>query len=319
MTVNEAHRRYIVAVHEGRASRARRPNRPRTILDKLEIYDRDIAPKLGDKNIYGITEIDLVHLVQTKGRTAPVRANRLAGELRVFFGWAASLRGLEVGLKTDPAARLGQIRFSERGRSRTLSLCEIGWFLRAVAEEPDACRRGWLLMLLTAVRRSELTRAQSSEVGDGFWTIPAERSKNSIPHSIALGPWSQALIVSGKKWIVPAEQAEGPRIHGWSRSRDRILKRMSRFAGYPIDRFTPHDLRRTARSNTKRLKVDFETAEAMLNHTKRGLERRYDTYGLEDEKRAWFLKWEGEIVRIALQASLGELLNLPAESRLLAS
>lgn len=56
-----------------------------------------------------------------------------------------------------------------------------------------------------------------------------------------------------------------------------------------------HDFRRTARSNTKRRKVDFETAEAMLNHAKKGLERTYDLYGIEEEKRASFLKWEQEI------------------------
>lgn len=57
---------------------------------------------------------------------------------------------------------------------------------------------------------------------------------------------------------------------------------MEQAAGRPIERFTPHDFRRTCRSNTKRLKVDFETAEAMLNHVKKGLERTYDTYELED-------------------------------------
>jgi hypothetical protein len=46
MTVAKAHGLYMVAVREGRSSRAKRPNKPRTISDKLEIYDRDIAPKL---------------------------------------------------------------------------------------------------------------------------------------------------------------------------------------------------------------------------------------------------------------------------------
>ena len=56
--------------------------------------------------------------------------------------------------------------------------------------------------------------------------------------------------------------------------------------------------------NTKRLKVDFETAEAMLNHVKKGLERTYDRYDLEEEKRASFLKWEAEIADIAIRAGL---------------
>lgn len=72
---------------------------------------------------------------------------------------------------------------------------------------------------------------------------------------------------------------------------------MTEIAGHPIEKFTPHDFRRTARSNTKRLKVDFETAEATMNHLRSGMERIY-SYELVEEKAAWFLKWE-EIAAIA--------------------
>lgn len=86
---------------------------------------------------------------------------------------------------------------------------------------------------------------------------------------------------------------------------------MEELAGRPVERFTPHDFRRTVRSNTKRLKVDFETAEAMLNHVKKGLERTYDTYELEEEKRAWFLTWETEIAEIARRAGVADKLGVP--------
>lgn len=94
---------------------------------------------------------------------------------------------------------------------------------------------------------------------------------------------------------------------------------MERLAGRPIERFTPHDFRRTARSNTKRLKVDFETAEAMLNHVKKGLERTYDRYDLEEEKRAFFLKWEAEIAEMACGAGVAERLGVPLCYRVPAS
>ena len=52
-----------------------------------------IEPALrGQAQIYEVTEEDLVRLVLAKGKRARVRANRLAGELQVFFGWASSLR-----------------------------------------------------------------------------------------------------------------------------------------------------------------------------------------------------------------------------------
>ena len=262
MTVARAHELYMAAVREGRSSRAKRPNKPRTISDKLEIYSRDIAPKLAKRSIYDVTEADLIKLVKTKGKTAKVRANRLAAELKVFFGWAASLRGLDVGLESDPSRRLGDLKFPETARSRKLSLLELQWFLKALVDEPRWVQRGMLLWLLTAARISEVIRAKSAEVVDGVWTIPASRVKNSFAHSIALGPWGRSLIRSDGEWVFPAPRAKGPRNRSvWYKARDRVLARMMTISGQPIEKFTPHDFRRTARSNTKRLKVDFETAE----------------------------------------------------------
>lgn len=311
MTVSRAHGIYMEAVRQGRASRARRRNKPRTIQDKLYIYSLDIGPALGSRVIYDVREADLVALVQARGKTAAVRANRLAAELKVFFGWAASLRGSEVGLETDPSRRLGDLRFPEEPRARVLSLVEIELFLRAVAQEGWDFRRGFLLCLLTAARISEVVEARAAEIVDGVWTIPAARTKNSIAHKIALGPWGRCLMHTDAEWVFPAERVPGPRKRGWYKALGQVHARMERYAGCTVERFTPHDFRRTARSNTKRLAVDFETAEAMLNHVKRGLERTYDLYELEDEKRAWFLKWEAEIMGIARRAGVAEPLGCP--------
>ena len=312
LTVAFAHERYMAAVREGRASRAKKLNKPRTIADKLGIYNRDIAPTLAEKLIFEVTEDDLTKLVLGKGRTARRRANLLSAELKVFFGWAASLRGTEIGLPSNPAFRLTDLKFPEAPRSRILSLEEIGWFLRAVALEARDYQRGLLLLLLTAARISEVIFARSAEYRDGVWTIPADRTKNGRAHRIALGPWGQSLIRTNGTWVFPSDRADGPKVPcAWYKSRNRVLKRMSRFAGRTIEPWTPHDLRRTARSNTKRLKFDFETAEAMLNHAKQGLERIYDSYDLEDEKRAWFLAWENEIAMIARSVGVAAALGVP--------
>lgn len=142
MTVDRAHGLYMEAVREGRSSWAKRLNKPRTVADKQDIYRRDIAPKLGRKIIYDVTEADLIKLVEGKGKKARVRANRLAAELKVFFGWSASLRGLEVGLQVDPSRQLGDLRFRETPRSRRLALQEIAWFLQALIEEQRDYQRG---------------------------------------------------------------------------------------------------------------------------------------------------------------------------------
>lgn len=312
MTVDRAHELYMEAVREGRSSRAKRRNKPRTIADKAEIYRREIAPALGRKSIYDVSEADLVRIVNAKGKVAQIRANRLAAELKVFFGWAASLRGMEVGLEKNPSARLGDLRFPEVSRSRKLSFKELEWFLIALVEEERHYQRGMLLWLLTAGRLAEVSEARTEELRGDVWTIPASRTKNSVEHQIALGPWGCSLMASDGEWVFPAPKGNGPRSRNtWYVARNRVKQRMEQLAGRPIERFTPHDFRRTSRSNTKRLKVDFETAEAMLNHVKKGLERTYDTYDLEEEKRAWFLLWEGEIAALARRCGVHDLLGVP--------
>jgi integrase len=316
MTVARAHELYMVAVREGRSSRAKRPNKPRTVKEKQEIYDRDIAPALARKSIYEVTERELVKLVTLKGKKAKIRANRLAAELKVFFGWAASLRGIEVGLETDPSRRLGDLRFPETPRARRLALHEIGWFLQGLLHEERDYQRGMLLWLLTAARIGEVCCAHRDELAEGVWTIPAGRTKNSVEHRIALGPWGWQLMQTNSEWVFPAPKLDGPRSRScWYNARNRVKARMEELAGRPIERFTPHDFRRTTRSNTKRLKVDFETAEAMLNHVKKGLERTYDTYELEEEKRAWFLKWEREVAEIARRAGVADILGVPSDDQ----
>lgn len=167
MTVSRAHGIYMEAVRQGRASRAKRRNKPRTIQDKLYIYSLDIGPALGSRVVYDVSEADLVALVQARGTTAPVRANRLAAELKVFFGWAASLRGSEVGLDVDPSRRLGDLRFPEEPRARILSLFEIEVFLRALVHAERVFRRGFIICLLTAARISEVIEARTTEIVDG--------------------------------------------------------------------------------------------------------------------------------------------------------
>ena len=160
------------------------------------------------------------------------RLRRAAADRRKgTYGWAASLRGLAIGLESNPSSRLADLRFPETPRSRRLSHDEITWFLQALVEERAHFRRGMLLWLLTAVRFSELIFARSEEVVDGIWAISAERAKNGFEHRIALGPWVRTLMTTDGEWIFPAERVDGPRTQGWYEARDRVLAGMEQRAG----------------------------------------------------------------------------------------
>lgn len=299
MTVGQAWALYWADTTSG----SRRVLKPRTLADKRGVWTGDIEPALSGKALADITADDLWRLVERKGDTAPVRANRLAGELKAMWMWFGSRAGHRAGIRvaTDPTLTLSARYYAQSpGRTRMLSDEELGWFLGAVAAEAASYRRALTMMLLTGCRFSEVVEAPVSEYRDGTWTIPGARTKNAQAHVIALGPWGRDLFEQAKgPWLAPNSHGGLVERRNWYRVRDRVHARMERLAGRPVDRWGFHDLRRTLRSNTFRLGIAFEVAEAMLNHARQGLERRYDVGDLSEFTRDGFARWEAHVAALA--------------------
>jgi hypothetical protein len=140
MTVAEAHALYMVAVNAGMHKTRQRKLKPRTIEDKEGIYRVDIGPNLGSTALIEVTSDKLWDMVLDKGDpdsgNAPVRANRLAAELKVFFKFCCMRNGSKaIGLRSDPASSLSGSYFEETPRTRFLSEQEIGWLFKALATE----------------------------------------------------------------------------------------------------------------------------------------------------------------------------------------
>ncbi|WP_447725496.1 tyrosine-type recombinase/integrase [Sphingomonas koreensis] len=313
ISVADAHALYLAHVKSG----VLRKLKPRTIEEKEYIWTADLKAKLGGRILQEVTEDDLWSIVLEKGKKAPVRANRLAAELKVFMKWCAGRSGWDAGisLKASPATGLNAYYFPCKPRTRFLSHDELSLFLQALAKEERFYRRALLLILLTACRKEEVVAAPTSEIQGDVWTIAPERAKNSCLHRIPLAPWTRSLTMTNEAWLFPSDRLEDqPMLWGWYKVLARVIKRMGEIGGRPVPHFTLHDLRRTMRSNTKRLKIDFETAEAMLNHKKKGLEAIYDGYDLFDEKKEGFARWESFLVGLAVTGGVAEALSIPDES-----
>jgi integrase len=65
-----------------------------------------------------------------------------------------------------------------------------------------------------------------------------------------------------------------------------------RFQAIGIAPFTPHDLRRTGRTELARLGIRKEIGERVLNHSKEAIEGTYDLYEYLPEKREALEKLE---------------------------
>lgn len=286
------------------SSGKRKVLKPRTLADRLGVWKRDIKPFLGDRILSDISPDDLWSIVEAKGDVAPVRANRLAGQLRMMWAWFTSRAGKRAGItiKDDPTADMsGSVFAPSANRTRILSDDEIRWFMAALQLERASYRRALAMMLITGCRYAEVVEAPVSEYRDGIWTIPADRVKNNKPHAITLGPLGRSLFEEATgEWLAPSATGGLIGKQNWYRIRDRVHARMERIAKRPLARWSFHDLRRTLRSNTFRLGIQYEVAEAMLNHTRQGLERRYDVGDLSDYTRDGFARWEAHVVSLTV-------------------
>ena len=104
MTLSEAWQHYWADVSAG----TRKLLKPRTLADKRAVWTCDIQPHLGERALSSITADDLWTIIERKGDTAPVRANRLAGELKIIWAWFRSRPAKRVGvhIEHDPTTDL---------------------------------------------------------------------------------------------------------------------------------------------------------------------------------------------------------------------
>lgn len=306
MTVADAHAIYMAAVERGTHRTKQKAIRESSIGAKRDIWRVDIKPHLGSRELASLTGDDLWEVIERKGLTAPVRANRLAAELKVFFKFCCSRAGREIGLRADPSSTLMGKYFEEKPRTRVLSSDEIVLFLKALATEPRHIRRPLLLALLTGCRFEEVLAARRDELVNGIWKLADERVKNDKAHLVPLGPWARSMFTVNTDYLFPARRADGPMLCGWSKVFTRIVAKMA------VARFSMHDLRRTFSTNVESWLTPSAVVEALLNHKKKELKRQYNQYEYLEDKRAVLARWEAQLVEVARKTGTAEALDFPA-------
>ncbi|WEK43371.1 MAG: integrase arm-type DNA-binding domain-containing protein [Candidatus Sphingomonas colombiensis] len=308
MTVHAAHELYMAAVIRG----DRRAVKPRTIADKKSIYSRDIGPRLGNTNLYQLTEDECWNAVYDKANASKDRANKMAGELACFLRWCCGREGRMAGIERmeHPAPTLIATWFSTgpKANTRFLDEQELGWLFQALTKETLFYRRGILLLLLTAARRNELFGASSCEFVEGIWTLPIERSKTGKENIVALGPWGRRMAQTNREWLFPSSRLDGPQFFGWFQVRDRLHARMEQLAGHPIARWHFHDFRRTFKTNSSRVGIKDDVSELMLNHKRTGVRGIYNKNEELEARAAGFLAWERFLMGIAIKGGVADAL-----------
>jgi integrase len=258
--------------------------------------ERLAKPEIGNLGIY---EIRRSHVVDMLDEIADENGDRMAdlilAYVRKAFNWYAT-RDDEF---TPPIVRgMARTKPSDRKRKRILADDEIRDLWTALDRVAPACFAPFVKsLLLCATRRNESADLHSSELDGDLWTIPGERYKNKLDHVIPLSKMARALITKpakakGNAWFAFSTTDGEKPFSGFSKAKGELDKAIAdireREGRAPMQPWTFHDLRRTARSLMSRAKVPTDHAERALGHVMGGVRGTYDRHEYLDEKRAAF-------------------------------
>lgn len=277
----------------------------------------EIVPAWGKRKAEDIKKRDVTLLLESiVDRGTPAMSNQVLKITRKMFNFAVERDILPYTPFTGVKALAPNTR-----RERTLTEPEIKTLWESVdnAAMSDEIRRALKLVLVTAQRPGEITGMHTSELDGRWWTIPAERAKNGQEHRVYLTDTALELIgdTTGKSFVFPTpHQAKEQPIDAhalpvavrrnleWPLT-DKKGKPLYGKDGKPatenrlaVDKFTPHDLRRTAATFMASMGYMDEIIDAVLNHVKQGVIRTYNRHGYDKEKQQTLEAWGRKLAGI---------------------
>lgn len=259
---------------------------------------KNVKDEIGTIKLASLHRRDITAcLDKVRDRGAPVEANRVFEDVRAMIRWARGRGDLDQNLTE------GMKRPSEAvDRDRVLSPDEIRtlWTALPAADMRESTRRILRLCLVTGQRVGEVSGMTSAELDldAATWTIPAPRAKNGREHSVPLSPMAMAIIRDQRADNAALAARKGRKVATWifpgpgaraAVTGAAIAKAVARYE-WPIEHWTPHDLRRTAATAMESIGISPFLIGHVLNHvsvTKTTVTSRvYARYAYDTEKRA---------------------------------
>ena len=161
-----------------------------TFSRDYSLYERDIKPFIGDKDITTITPLeilDIAHRIENRG--AGDMARRAIGQIGQVFTYS-----MRLGIVTyNPTYKLSQALTPRQQKNfARITINQLPQLLSDIDsyKGDPLTKLGFYLLAYTFVRTNELRFMQWNEVDwqAKLWRIPAERMKMNRPHIVPLAP-----------------------------------------------------------------------------------------------------------------------------------
>lgn len=267
---------------------------------KAEWIMRDyVNPRFGDYAPKQVTRRDIIALLDDlKKRATPTATMDTRKWLSVFFNWALEREHVDF----NPVSGV-RSPVKSKPRERVLSLDEARAVWKAAQVEPYPSGSLICLLMLTGARLREIGNAQVNwlDRANACLDIPGEAYKTGDPTIIPLIPEAMEIVERIPKpprgpYLITSNGGKRPVWTATPEALTRIREGAEARLGRQIDRWTIHDLRRTAATHMARLGVDEIVVERVLGHRIGGVKGVYNRYRYIDEKREALKLWANELL-----------------------
>lgn len=262
--------------------------------------------RLGSLVVSKITPLDIVALVEGVGATW-TESSMLLCTAKMLFRHAAGKRLVLA----NPCAgiELNALMGKRPPIRRRLMLSEAELRLLLNAEMRLENSLAVKLLLGTAVRSDELRNARWDQFDFKMdvWSVPSTKTGPGmqIPLTAPVKAWLAELkpLSVGSDFVLPARaESRKARFGGDAPINPNTIGAAIEFwltEHKPnVRRFTPHDLRSTAKSHMRALGVPSDITEMCLNHKLPGVEGIYDVHTYFDERKEALTRWGDYLIQI---------------------
>lgn len=292
--------------------------------EDARILEKDLLPTFGKRKAQDIKRKDVLELLdriaerKTKNKQgevvregSPIMANRTLALMRKIYNWAISRDLVEHNPCLQVAAPS-----AENQRDRVLTETEIKKVWKAFESIGGLMGPMFKLRFLTAQRGGEVEamRWVDLDLGNGWWTIPAEFSKNGLSHRVPLNDPALGILkqlqtqemerlekarqkeksAKESQWVFPGKS----RTPGLDVHISNINKSALKVRDLSGVDFVMHDLRRTAASYMASMGISRLVISKVLNHVETGITRVYDRHTYDTEKRQALHVWGERLTAI---------------------
>ncbi|MGK9064610.1 tyrosine-type recombinase/integrase [Stutzerimonas chloritidismutans] len=271
---------------------------------RRSVYERELKSKFGSRKLIEINHEDLRALADSiVERGAPATAVHAREIVQQVFRWAIE-RGQKVENPADLVRSASIAKFEPRDRALAPDEIALMYQYMDRIGTASSVRAAAKLLLLTMVRKSELTNATWGEINftEALWTIPKERMKRRNPHLVFLSRQALDFFIAlktfagGSDYVFPSRyDSDQPMSAATINQVLTLTYRLAQKEGKPLGKFGPHDLRRTASTLLHEAGYNTDWIEKCLAHEQKGVRAVYNKAEYRDQRREMLQDWANMI------------------------